>query len=697
MTLAVLLTTLWTFGYLGAGFTLVALLLTLRHHQQSHRARAVPSRNQAGTTERPLPPISILIPCEGAEAGLEANLRSHLTVPYPAPRQVIFAAPSPEDASSRVIEALLREALPPGVTAEVVYSHRAPAALNRKMRHLAVAEGRIQNPVVVAADSDTRLEPETLLTLVRALLADDVHGLAFAPPQFPAGQRAGEALLSFGFAASPHAFHSLAALSAFIGDDIPVVGSLLAIRTESLKAAGGYSRLGGHIGDDLELSRRVAGLKQKVVTAPCTVPCPEPDLDVRGLFTKVHRWITVGASYGRWRLLSYPFLLAPLPLLLLLSGAVVGVSWLAGGLPPASMLVKEGLPDPLVSLMPVLLQWSGLPLAGTVVLRLLFAWTVGPALYRRSPRLTDPVLLLSWEVGLVLACVLAAVHPVVTWRGRKLLVRPGGGMLSLFEPLRPQMPELPARKGIFNSLVLAPYLEHMVRGGFDGVYVRGLEPLKTLTQGRPLILAANHCSFWDGLLACLLHQDVLPHDFYIFMEDTQLRRYPFMRKAGAFSINRKHIRSAVASLKYAEELLSDPDRAVWIFPQGQWRPEDVRPLKLEAGVGHLARSRPDALVLPVSFHYAFRSGPRPSVFIELGTPLAPPTCSDDVPAFMERLEERLVEQLEQSKRVLTATPLEHVPEGFVAILTGRPGVAECWDRFREAIGLQVRAVRPRLP
>lgn len=690
MTTVALTLTLWILGYIGVGFTLVALVLTLRHHHRARRAHASGTLERRGQSSQALelPAITLLVPCEGAEGGLLENLRSHLHMPYQSPRQVIFAAPGPQDGSSAIIEAVLKEPLPPNVTAEVVYSQHAPAALNRKMRHLAAAESRIQHPVVVAADSDTRLESQTLTTLIEALVANDAHGLAFAPPRFPVGRTLGEQLLSFGFASSPHAFHTLAALSAFIGDDIPVVGSLLAIRRTSLEAVGGYRALGGHIGDDLELARRVGALGQKVVTAPCTVPCPEPELTFGGLFAKVHRWVTVGASYGPWRLLSYPFLLAPLPVLLLLLGAV-GISSMMSRLPELDGLLSLGLPVGVAEALPALLAWSWVPVVATLVLRLGFAWSVGPLLYGRAWRGLDLGLLLVWEHLLVWATVRAVLSPVVTWRGRSLLIRPGGAMLSLHEPLRPGMPELPARKSGYNDMVLAPYLEHMVRGAFQGVYVRGLELLRAQAGGQPLIFVANHCSFWDGLLACHLHQGAIEHDFYIFMEDTQLRRYPFMQKAGAFSINRKNIRSAVASLKYAEELLSDPSRAVWIFPQGQWRPQEARPLKLELGVGHLAKARRDALVVPVTFHYTFRDGPKASVFIDVGTPLSAPDHGEEVRTYVMGLEQRLTRQLDASAQLLADTALERIPEGYEAVLTGRPGVAELWDRFRHAVGLQL--------
>lgn len=610
------------------------------------------------------PPISILIPCEGAEEGLESHLRSALEAPYPAARQVIFCVPQENDPAMQVILKLL-EALQhqprPDVEACWVSSAREPADLNRKVRHLRAGSTLLKHEVVVAMDSDVLLEAETLTALVGALVMQPGAGLAYAPPRFPERGGLAHRLLAYGFSASPHAFYTLKALADFTNGERPVVGSLVCYHKRTLEAFGGYRQLGGHIGDDLELGRQVEKLGLKVVVSPVTASCPDPDLDLKGLFQKLHRWIVVGGAYGAWRLFSYPLLLAPLPLILLLWGA--------------SVWQGEQMPSEMQLLPPVLLVW-----------RLLFGGLIG-LLYRRKPSLWDPILLLSWDLLLTVASLKAMLRPEVVWRGRWLRIRPGGGILPLQDPTRPGVPEVPARNNLLGDLLLPPYARWLTRSHLANVWVRGLEQLTHLPPDQPVILTPNHSCWWDGILAFVINDVGLGRDFYIMMEDRQLRRYQFFAWAGAFSIRRQHLRSAGQTLRYVEELLSSPGRSLWLFPQGVMVPEGRRPLAFESGVGHLAKRISDVRIIPVTMTYLIRSNPRPEAFISLGRPLVFEQEQLDAQGFTHLLEQQVQEQLDSLKHELTQCPLEQVPTGFECLLEGRRGVAETWDRVRASVGL----------
>lgn len=618
------------------------------------------------------PPISILVPCEGAEAGLEQHLRSALEAAYPGPRQVIFCVPHEQDASMQVIRPLLEalERAPhPSVQASWVSSASEPAALNRKVRHLRAGAAHIKHDVVVTMDSDVLLGAETLSALVGALLSQPQAGLAYAPPRFPDRGGLADRLMAYGFSASPHAFYTLKALADFTRGERPVVGSLVCFRKHTLDAFGGYRQLSGHIGDDLELGRQMERLGLRVVVSPETAACPHPDLDMSSLFQKLHRWIVVGGAYGAWRLFSYPLLLAPLPL--------IGLLW--------SLSVVRGEQAPLwMSAFPlILLGW-----------RLLFGLWVG-LFYRRRPSLLDPLLLLGWDFILVLASLKAMLSSEVLWRGRRLRIRPGGGILPLSDPSRPGVPEVPARKNLLGDLLLPAYARWLTRSHLASVWVRGHEQLKGLPADAPLIFTPNHSGWWDGILAFVLNDVLLERDFFIMMEDRQLRKYQFFAWAGAFSIRRQHVRSAGQTLRYVEELLSSPGRALWLFPQGVMVPEGRRPLRFEGGVGHLAKRLQEARIIPVTMTYMIRSNPRSEAFISLGRPLcleelpaqSPDDASSTVSAFVHTLEQRVQSQLDTLKQDLTQCPLEQVPSGFECLLEGRRGVAETWDRVRASLGL----------
>lgn len=89
-----------------------------------------------------------------------------------------------------------------------------------------------------------------------------------------------------------------------------------------------------------------------------------------------------------------------------------------------------------------------------------------------------------------------------------------------------------------------------------------------IDPGRPLLVLANHFSWWDGFFIYHLGDVLLGKRFHVMMLEEQLHNYPILRSAGAFSVN-KNSRSILESLAFAASLLHDPANLVLIFPQGR--------------------------------------------------------------------------------------------------------------------------------
>lgn len=87
-------------------------------------------------------------------------------------------------------------------------------------------------------------------------------------------------------------------------------------------------------------------------------------------------------------------------------------------------------------------------------------------------------------------------------------------------------------------------------------------------SGKPILLICNHSSWWDGIWALHLNQQLFGRKFHFMMLEEQLRKNWFFRYTGGFSI-RKTSRSVVESLAYTAELLSNNQNLVLMFPQGK--------------------------------------------------------------------------------------------------------------------------------
>lgn len=100
----------------------------------------------------------------------------------------------------------------------------------------------------------------------------------------------------------------------------------------------------------------------------------------------------------------------------------------------------------------------------------------------------------------------------------------------------------------------------------------------------PVLLLANHFSWWDGFFAMVLNVKILKRKFHFMMLEDQLRKYSFFNRTGGYSI-RKKSRSAVETINYTAELLHDRRNMVLLFPQGKIESAYTINFRFEKGIG----------------------------------------------------------------------------------------------------------------
>jgi 1-acyl-sn-glycerol-3-phosphate acyltransferase len=218
-----------------------------------------------------------------------------------------------------------------------------------------------------------------------------------------------------------------------------------------------------------------------------------------------------------------------------------------------------------------------------------------------------------------------------------------------------------ARKQWPVTPCIGAYVGWKVRAAFRGIWLRGMLP----GGSAPLVVYANHGSFWDGFVAHQLCR-AGGWDGYCMMEQRMLARYRFLAALGAFSIRRLDARSTLETFRYARRLLAVPRRAVFMFPEGELRPGPALPLRLERGVEVLARLA-GARCVPLAIRYVFLEDERPDVLLAIGEahPAAP----------LREMRTRLEALLESVLEARDTT-------GFRRLVRGRRSVAARWDAVR---------------
>jgi 1-acyl-sn-glycerol-3-phosphate acyltransferase len=149
------------------------------------------------------------------------------------------------------------------------------------------------------------------------------------------------------------------------------------------------------------------------------------------------------------------------------------------------------------------------------------------------------------------------------------------------------------------------YLHLMFRHHFKRIEVHGA----FRDKGLPLLVLANHISWWDGFWILKLNKTIFRRRFHVMMLEDQLEKNRFLRRLGAFSIKPRS-RSMILSLNYASELLDDPRNMLLIFPQGEIGSQHRHRFDFRKGIGKILDGRKVQVVM-VTHLIDYFSSPRP--------------------------------------------------------------------------------------
>jgi hypothetical protein len=200
-----------------------------------------------------------------------------------------------------------------------------------------------------------------------------------------------------------------------------------------------------------------------------------------------------------------------------------------------------------------------------------------------------------------------------------------------------------ARHDGWAERLFLPYLRRIMKNSFHAVRLLGEPP--DPPRDKPVLIVANHGTWWDGFLLYILNEQVLHRGLFVMMREEQLHRYRFFRRLGAFGIAPGHPRSVRAALAYSANLLRDPSHCLCVFPQGSLHRVRERPLGFQRGLERvLAEYGGEVSILPVAIACEFQGERRPEALL-----LADRTCTVSGASFkgMNWLEGIQAEQMDR--------------------------------------------------
>jgi len=206
-----------------------------------------------------------------------------------------------------------------------------------------------------------------------------------------------------------------------------------------------------------------------------------------------------------------------------------------------------------------------------------------------------------------------------------------------------------ARHAAWADRIFQPYLTRLFKRHFNAICLLGRVP--ETNPDLPLLLLPNHSTWWDGFFVYLVNKKLFRRKVYLMMLETQLARYKFFSRLGAYSINPHSAGSIKNSLRYSVDILNEktaPRPLLCIFPQGELLPWDKRPLVYKNGLeAILSGYGGKANLLPLGIKTEFLNEPRAEAFFLFGENIL---VNSNTFGGMQRLQESEEKLLDDLKR-----------------------------------------------
>ena len=198
-------------------------------------------------------------------------------------------------------------------------------------------------------------------------------------------------------------------------------------------------------------------------------------------------------------------------------------------------------------------------------------------------------------------------------------------------------------------------------------------------EGEPVIVAFNHPSWWDPLIAITLSGLMPGRTNYGPIDAAALGKYGFFQKLGFFGVEQGTRRGALTFLRTSLAILEKPNTSLWIAAQGRFTDPRERPVRLRPGIGHLVTRMKGGVILPLAIEYPFWSERFPEALARFGTPIR---IGDGRQRTADEWVELVEAELTASLDALAKDSLARNAEAFEILLGGKAGVGGVYDLWR---------------
>lgn len=197
------------------------------------------------------------------------------------------------------------------------------------------------------------------------------------------------------------------------------------------------------------------------------------------------------------------------------------------------------------------------------------------------------------------------------------------------------------------------------------------------TDDAPVLVAMNHPSWWDPLIAFVMSGQLRGYAHYGVIDAAMLKKYAMLKRAGIFGIDTQSLSGAAEFLRAGQAILERPKHALWVTAQGEFVDVRQRPLALRSGVGHLAAKMTHGWVLPMAMEIGFWNERTPEALARFGEaiPVRPNTNGRGMTAVIEAALTATLDDLSRDAMSRDAGR-------FTTVIRGRVGIGGVYDWWR---------------
>ena len=366
-----------------AAFPFVYYLLALFSSWRFFRNGTPSNRSPCGFA----PPVSILKPVRGLDPDAYQNFASFCRQDYPD-YEIIFCVGSTEGAVISALERLQKEF--PERRIRILFGSGRVAS-NDKVAKLARLANEAQHEYLVISDSDVRVRPDYLRSIV-APLADPTLGAVTCFYVSTGEKTFAENLQTVGMLSD---FYAGLLVARQIDGVKFALGPTIATTRKHLAGFGGYQKIENRPADDLLVGRLIAEQGYRVELLPYTVETVADYQSITELLEKRLRWLVVMRHMRPWGHAGLLF--------------TQGLAWCV-----VAVAVHPSIATAF--------SFFGLYFA----LRVGMLWTIGAwGLQRTRIGWKDLPLILAWDGAAFAMWLISFARNTVRWRGGEYYIRDG--------------------------------------------------------------------------------------------------------------------------------------------------------------------------------------------------------------------------------------------------------------------------------